>query len=232
MDQTCCAISSILRGRCFRAVDCMSDEEPQCIAMDEQTDHKIVHAFRLCTAHGTMYETLDAGAESDGLAFNLLRMLFPDDMLLRAHMPFVGTQPSVSNHVIPQGVSTSWSASKTVSVRRPKTEAHTMSLWGSIACHSHRGSACFPTSLHIAWHANVHPRRWASASVRQSAPQHGRGGGAATRPDALGLTQGPFSNSFRTVVGLTGNTRTVSRISLTFMVLSTTGCLMAGDGPA
>ena len=76
----------------------MSDEEPQCIAMDEQTDHKIVHAFRLCTAHGTMYETLDAGAESDGLAFNLLRMLFPDDMLLRAHMPLVGTQPSVSNH--------------------------------------------------------------------------------------------------------------------------------------
>jgi len=145
----------------------MSDEEPQCIAIDAQTDHEIVHACRLRTAHGTTYATCDPGAESDGLAFNLLRMLFPDDMLLRAHLPLVGTQPSVSSRVIPQGVSTSWSASKTVSVRRPKTEAHTVSLWGSIACHSHRGSACFPTSLHIAARADVHPRRWASAAARQ-----------------------------------------------------------------
>src|SRR6184192_3851523 len=130
----------------------MSDEEPQCIAGDAQTAHEIVHACRLRTAQGTTYATCDPGAESDGLACNLVRLRFPDNRLLRAHRPLVGTQPSVSKRVIPQGVRTAWSASKTVSVRRPKTEAHTMALWGSIACH--RGSACFPTSLHIASRAD------------------------------------------------------------------------------
>ena len=33
-------------GRCFRAVDAMSDEEPKLIAIDEEANHQIVHGDR------------------------------------------------------------------------------------------------------------------------------------------------------------------------------------------
>lgn len=41
-----------------------------------------------------------------------------------------------------------------------------------------------------------------------------------------------FFNSFRTVVGLTCNTRAVSRMPLAFIAISTICCLTSGDGPA
>src|SRR5438309_6252081 len=49
-------------GRCCRAVDFMSNEEPTFIAIDEQTDHEIVHAFRLRKAqHRVLMSTHDDG---------------------------------------------------------------------------------------------------------------------------------------------------------------------------
>src|SRR5262245_54533455 len=41
-----------------------------------------------------------------------------------------------------------------------------------------------------------------------------------------------FFNSFRTVVGLTCNTRAVSRMPLAFIAISTICCLTSGDCPA
>jgi hypothetical protein len=53
----------------------MSDEEPKLIAIDKQTDHEIVHAFRLGKENRVTYETFDPGPQIDVLAFDLLPFL-------------------------------------------------------------------------------------------------------------------------------------------------------------
>jgi len=80
-------------GRCFRAVDSISDEEPKFIAIDEEAKHQIVHSRRFGKANGATYEPFDPGAQIDVLAFDPLRVLFADYVLLRGDMPLVGTPP-------------------------------------------------------------------------------------------------------------------------------------------
>jgi hypothetical protein len=46
-------------GRCFRAVDSMSDGSPKLIASDEQPNHQGVHAFRLGKADRPAYQPFD-----------------------------------------------------------------------------------------------------------------------------------------------------------------------------
>jgi hypothetical protein len=52
--------TSLTCGRCFRAVDAMSDEEPKLIGIGEEANHQIVHRRRFGKANGATYETLEA----------------------------------------------------------------------------------------------------------------------------------------------------------------------------
>src|SRR5712691_1306089 len=78
-------------GRCFRAVDSMSDGSPKLIAIDEEPNHQVVHALCLGKADRTAYQPLDPGAQVDVLALDLLRVFLPHRVLLCLHMPLVGT---------------------------------------------------------------------------------------------------------------------------------------------
>ena len=69
-------------GRCFRAVDSMSDEEPKLIAIDEETNDQIVHRRRFGKAHRATHETLDPGPHIDVFALDFLRVLLANVMLL------------------------------------------------------------------------------------------------------------------------------------------------------
>ena len=71
----------------------MLDEEPKFIAIDEKANHQIVHGRRFGKASGATDETFDPCPEVDVLAFNFLRMLFADFVLLGVDMPFVGALP-------------------------------------------------------------------------------------------------------------------------------------------
>jgi hypothetical protein len=75
-------------------VDFISDEEPKLIAIDEETDHEIVHRRRFGKANGAPHEPLDPGAQIDVFAFDLLRMCFANRVLLGIDMALVGS-PSV-----------------------------------------------------------------------------------------------------------------------------------------
>ena len=68
------------------------------------------------------------------------------------------------------------------------------------------------TYAHISSSSDANPRRCTSSSARQSRPRRALGGGAATPPDLLARGQVPFFSSLMTVVGLTCNTRAVSRL--------------------
>ena len=81
----------MIGGRCFRSVDFISKAPPKLIAIDEETDHKVVHACRFGKANGAAHEPLDPGPQVDMFALDGLRVLFPDHVLLRGEMPLVGT---------------------------------------------------------------------------------------------------------------------------------------------
>jgi hypothetical protein len=85
--------TQVYAGRCFRAVDFISDEEPKFIAINEEPDHEIVHGRRLRKTNRATYETFDAGPEIEVFAFDLLRVLFADDMLFRGDISLVGAPP-------------------------------------------------------------------------------------------------------------------------------------------
>jgi hypothetical protein len=66
----------------------MLDEEPKFIAIDEKTNHEMVHRRRFGKANGATDETFAPCPKVDVLAFSFLRMLFADFVLLG-----VGTNP-------------------------------------------------------------------------------------------------------------------------------------------
>jgi len=72
----------------------MAERSPKLIAIDEQADHQIVHGGRFGKANRAAYEPLDPGPQSEVCALDGLRVLFPDDVLLRDDMPFLRPQPS------------------------------------------------------------------------------------------------------------------------------------------
>ena len=67
----------------------MSDEEPKLIAIDEEANHQIVHGDRFRKANGTTYKPFHPGPQIDVLAFDFLRILLPNMMLLWGDMPLV-----------------------------------------------------------------------------------------------------------------------------------------------
>ncbi len=67
----------------------MSEESPKLIAIDEETNHQIVHGCRLGKANRATYEPLDPSPEIDVFALDGLRVLFTDDVLLRNEMALV-----------------------------------------------------------------------------------------------------------------------------------------------
>ena len=76
-------------GRCFSAVDSMSYEEPKLIASEDKANHQIVHGDRFGKANGTTYKPFNPGPQIDVLAFDFLRILLPNMMLLWGDMPLV-----------------------------------------------------------------------------------------------------------------------------------------------
>jgi hypothetical protein len=76
-------------GRCFKAVDSMSDEEPKLIAIDEEANHQIVHGDRFGKANGATYKPFNPGPQIDVLAFDSLRILLSYRVLLWVDMPLV-----------------------------------------------------------------------------------------------------------------------------------------------
>ena len=72
----------------------MSDEEPKSIAIDEKTDHEIVHRRRLRQANRATHEPLDPSPQIDGFTLDSLRVLLANVMLRWVDMPFVRS-PSV-----------------------------------------------------------------------------------------------------------------------------------------
>ena len=77
--------------RCFRAVDPLSDGEPELIAIDEESSHEIVHRRRFGKANGATHETLNPGPQSNVFALDCLCVLFSDLMLLGVDIPLIGT---------------------------------------------------------------------------------------------------------------------------------------------
>jgi hypothetical protein len=107
----------------------MSDGSPKLIAIDEETNHQVVHALCLGKADRPTYQPPDPRAQVDVLALDLLRVFLPNRVLLCLHMPLVGPQPSVKYSVMPKGSNSALSANKTVSFRRPKIYANTWPVW-------------------------------------------------------------------------------------------------------
>jgi hypothetical protein len=219
--------------RCFRAVDFISDEEPKFIAIDEQTDHEIVHAFRLRKANRATDEPFDPGPEIDVLAFDLLRVLFADHVLCRVEMSLVRPPPirikpcdpkrlqeglQLEKHLILPSSKDIRQYAPTVMIDRvpqpprrrflPHETPHLIQLRRQPATPRQLVSAT-DFHLHVFWAQVLHDRLIHLLERRFL-----------------------FFNSFRTVVGLTCNTRAVSRIPLAFMAISTICCLTSGDWPA
>src|SRR5262249_1996179 len=82
-----------MSGRCFRAVDAMSDGPSKLIAIDEQPNHQVVHALCLGKTDRPPYQPLDPRAQVAMLALDFLGMCLPNRVLLRLYMPLVGTPP-------------------------------------------------------------------------------------------------------------------------------------------
>ena len=81
-------------GRCFRAVDPLSDGSSKLIAIDEETNHQIMHGRRFGKANRATHETLDPGPQIDMFALDFLRVLLAHMMLLWIDVSFV-SPPSI-----------------------------------------------------------------------------------------------------------------------------------------
>jgi hypothetical protein len=71
----------------------MADGYPKFIPIEQEANHQIGHAFRLRKAHRPMYQPLDPCAQVNMLAHDFLGICLPNRVLLRPHMPLVGTPP-------------------------------------------------------------------------------------------------------------------------------------------
>ncbi len=67
----------------------MSEESPKLIAIDEETNHQIVHGCRLGKAKRAADQPLEPSPQINVFALDGLRVLFTDDVLLRGAMPLV-----------------------------------------------------------------------------------------------------------------------------------------------
>src|SRR5215510_15944052 len=67
----------------------MLEGSPKLIAIDEEADHEILQAVCLGKTDCAAYEPLDPGPQIDVFTLDSLRVLFPDDVLLRDEMPLI-----------------------------------------------------------------------------------------------------------------------------------------------
>jgi hypothetical protein len=81
-------------GRCFRSVDPSSDGYSKFVAVDEETQHEIMHRGRFGKTDRTTHEPLDPRPQIDVLAFDLLRMSFANRVLRGIEMTLIGA-PSI-----------------------------------------------------------------------------------------------------------------------------------------
>ena len=72
----------------------MSDEESKFRAIDEETDHQIVHRRRFGKTHRATHQAFDPGPPLEVLALDGLRMLFANGVLLWGDVPLVRS-PSI-----------------------------------------------------------------------------------------------------------------------------------------
>ena len=76
--------------RCVKGVDSRSKGAPEFVAIDEESNHEIVHALRLGEAQRTADEPLNPRPQIDVFALDFLRVLLAHLMLLSIQMPLVG----------------------------------------------------------------------------------------------------------------------------------------------
>src|SRR5712691_8007912 len=81
------------KGRCRKGVDLMLDCDPKVVAIDEETNHQIVHRRRLGKVNRAAHKPFNPCPSSDMLAFNFLRLLFAHFVFLWVDMPLVGPPP-------------------------------------------------------------------------------------------------------------------------------------------
>ena len=73
----------------FQSCGCMSDEEPQLIAIDEEATHQSVQGERFGKATGAAHQPFDPGPQLDGLAGDFWRMRLATVRLLGGERPLV-----------------------------------------------------------------------------------------------------------------------------------------------
>jgi hypothetical protein len=83
----------MLRRRCLKGVDSGLKRSSEFVAIDEQPQHEIVHAFRLREAQRPTDSPLNTGPQINVFALDFLGVLLPDLMLLSSEMPLVGPPP-------------------------------------------------------------------------------------------------------------------------------------------
>jgi hypothetical protein len=71
----------------------MLECKPKFVAIDEETNHQIVHGRRFGKADRAAHQTLHAGPQIDMLAFDLLGVLFAHNVLLGIDMSLIGAPP-------------------------------------------------------------------------------------------------------------------------------------------
>ena len=86
------------QGRCFRAVDAISEEEAKLVTIDEETNDQIVHRGRFRKANRATDEPFDPRPQVDVLTLDSLGILLADFMLLGGNMalvcpPSIGVKP-------------------------------------------------------------------------------------------------------------------------------------------
>ncbi len=84
---------TIRRGRCRKGVDPVLEGHPKFIAIDEEANHEIVHRYRFGKAHGATYKPFNPGPQIEVRAFDFLRVLLANVMLLWVDMPLVRPPP-------------------------------------------------------------------------------------------------------------------------------------------
>ena len=217
-------------GRCFRSVDSSSDSSPKFIAIDEETHNQIMHRGRFGKTDRATHEPLDPRTQIDVLAFDLLRMGFAHRVLRGIEMTLVGA-PSISiesgdvkrgqellpleKHVILPSPKDICQHGPTVMING-MPEPPRLGFLADLTPHliEFGGQPSAVVKLLGAIYRHLHLLWW-------QALQHC----VIHLLDRRCL----FLSSVMTVVGLTCNTRAVSRMPLVFRAISTICCFTSGD---
>ncbi len=79
--------------RCFKSVDPALDCHPKFVAIDEKTDHQIVHALGLGKANCATHQALNSGPKIEVFVLNFLCLVLADAMRIGVKMARVRAPP-------------------------------------------------------------------------------------------------------------------------------------------